>query len=411
MPIQVPIDTHGGRKVAENKKLGLVNVKIIQYKADIKKDGTAPLYLQLRYAKKQARIAIDISVDPKDFDPVRQRILPRNRNAKEFNILIDNIISKCTKIQTDYFLKGQPLDVLTMRQEITNEASRFSFVEFWISESDKQLQRGQIQKSTYKSERESLTRMLKMHKEVLFYQITPNWLEEFEAFLRTVIHLKESTIHKTLKHVRKYVKRAIASGTKMDDPFPIYSLPPVNATRIIWLTTKEVTTLEKHYESDIVSDAFKKTLRPFLFACYTGIRYSDYYQVNADNIHGQILQFIPFKTRRFQKFVRIPLSQKAISFLTDEKNLGDILNQQVINSNLKQIAKFCGIKKTLSTHVARHTFASNWILAGRNIIALQKILGHVKLENTMIYVHLHSRDLQAEMNEYQNWITNHSNPA
>ena len=126
-----------------------MNIRIIQYKSDLKKDGTAPLYLQIRQGRKQTRIPLEVSVEPEFFDSSRQKISPKHKQSKEINLLIDNVLSKCTKIQTDYYLKGIALDPLKLREELTNEVSRYSFIKYWIQTSEKQLERGIIQKSTF----------------------------------------------------------------------------------------------------------------------------------------------------------------------------------------------------------------------------------------------------------------------
>ena len=63
-----------------------------------------------------------------------------------------------------------------------------------------------------------------------------------------------------------------------------------------------------------------------------------------------------------------------------------------INLNLKDIAKACGIKKNLTHHVARHTFATHLIMRDVNVRKVQELLGHTKIETTMKYVHIAKQD-------------------
>ena len=59
-----------------------------------------------------------------------------------------------------------------------------------------------------------------------------------------------------------------------------------------------------------------------------------------------------------------------------------------MNRQIKTIAKTCGITKKISFHVGRHTFATNFLRAGGDVISLQNLLGHSSVKQTMIYVHI-----------------------
>ena len=55
---------------------------------------------------------------------------------------------------------------------------------------------------------------------------------------------------------------------------------------------------------------------------------------------------------------------------------------------MKDIARICGIKKRVTFHVGRHTFATQFLIIGGKVEVLQKLMGHSKMETTMIYVHI-----------------------
>ena len=58
---------------------------------------------------------------------------------------------------------------------------------------------------------------------------------------------------------------------------------------------------------------------------------------------------------------------------------------QKMNSYLKEIADFCGIKKNLTTHVARHTFATMMLTLGADLYTVSKLLGHTSVRMTQVY--------------------------
>lgn len=67
--------------------------------------------------------------------------------------------------------------------------------------------------------------------------------------------------------------------------------------------------------------------------------------------------------------------------------LFDCPADQTVNYRLKEIAAIAGIKKHLTTHVGRHTFGFLYLLMGGKVEELQEIMGHSKIETTMIYTH------------------------
>ncbi|MCG0226238.1 site-specific integrase, partial [Phocaeicola vulgatus] len=83
--------------------------------------------------------------------------------------------------------------------------------------------------------------------------------------------------------------------------------------------------------------------------------------------------------------------------LPDGKILPVISNQK-LNAYLKEIADICGIKKNLTFHLARHTFATTTTLAkGVPIETVSKMLGHTNIETTQIYARITNEKIRKDM--------------
>lgn len=75
-----------------------------------------------------------------------------------------------------------------------------------------------------------------------------------------------------------------------------------------------------------------------------------------------------------------------------------VLSNQKINAYLKEIADLCGIKKNLTFHLARHTFATTVTLAnGVPIETVSKMLGHKNLKTTQIYARITNEKIKTDM--------------
>ncbi|GAA3583084.1 site-specific integrase [Snuella lapsa] len=135
----------------------------------------------------------------------------------------------------------------------------------------------------------------------------------------------------------------------------------------------------------------------FIFSCYTGLSYIDIIELSSDNIVIGIdgNQWIMAVRTKTKIPIKIPLLPKANDLIKKYKshartrNSGKLMpkiSNQKLNSYLKEIADSCGIKKHLTFHMARHTFATTVTLSnGVPIETVSKLLGHTKLSTTQIY--------------------------
>ena len=135
--------------------------------------------------------------------------------------------------------------------------------------------------------------------------------------------------------------------------------------------------------------------RAFLFACYTGLRFSDLRNLTWKQIclNGtrHKLEFRQKKTGSFEYF---PLSKTASKILTNgHGNLIHMPDAKVFklpdrnnyNEDLKVLAKKEGIDKNITSHTGRHTFATLMLTKGVDIYTVSKLLGHKSLSTTQIY--------------------------
>lgn len=141
-----------------------------------------------------------------------------------------------------------------------------------------------------------------------------------------------------------------------------------------------------------------RELKSYLFSCHTGVRISDIAHLSNENIIGDELVFIPHKTRRFNRPVRIPLLSYAKKLIEGKKGLLlEKVADQKMNENLKLIAEKAKISKELSFHTARHTFATLFLAAGGNIAVLKELMGHAAIKTTMVYVHIDAEQRKQQM--------------
>lgn len=135
----------------------------------------------------------------------------------------------------------------------------------------------------------------------------------------------------------------------------------------------------------------------FLFSCYTGLAYADVKKLKRSEIVIGVdgKEWISTSRQKTDTASNIPLLPQAIRLMNkykdhpqcaDEDLLLPVLSNQKMNTYLKEIADACGIKKELTFHIARHTFATTVTLAnGVSIESVSKMLGHTNIKTTQHY--------------------------
>ena len=87
-----------------------------------------------------------------------------------------------------------------------------------------------------------------------------------------------------------------------------------------------------------------------------------------------------------------------------------VLTNQKMNAYLKEVADLCGITKNLTTHCARHTFATTVTLAnGISMESTSKMLGHSSIKMTMKYARILDSTIGQEMNQLAEKLQFHKN--
>jgi site-specific recombinase XerD len=177
-----------------------------------------------------------------------------------------------------------------------------------------------------------------------------------------------------------------------------------------FLTAQELQSIE---DKDFTIERIAMVRDLFVFCCYTGLAYIDVMHLTPDHVIKGIDDKDWIKTSR-QKTnvpVNVPILPKGLNILDKYKvhiransrgTLFPLISNQKVNSYLKEIADLCGIKKNLTFHIARHTFATTVTLSnGVPIETVSKMLGHTKIATTQIYARVLERKISEDMANLQ----------
>ncbi len=154
--------------------------------------------------------------------------------------------------------------------------------------------------------------------------------------------------------------------------------------------------------------------RMFLFACLTGLRWSDVCGLRWSNVmeteQGTRLIFTQKKTRALEY---LDISSQAASFLGDRGDDGSFVFRnsmptQTARPYISAWVRAAGINKHITFHCARHTFAILMLDLGTDIYTVSKLLGHKCLETTEVYAKILDRNKKAAVEKIPDILKNNT---
>lgn len=146
--------------------------------------------------------------------------------------------------------------------------------------------------------------------------------------------------------------------------------------------------------------------RAYLFSCFTGLRVSDVRNLKwGDVCHENGQTYVSVVMKKTAKPLYIPLSGQALKWMPEKDGsesgdfvFGDLVNDGNVNENLRKWAEAAGIRKHISYHTSRHTFATMMLTLGADIYTVSKLLGHSSVRHTQIYAKIIDRKKDEAVN-------------
>ena len=213
--------------------------------------------------------------------------------------------------------------------------------------------------------------------------IDRKWFNGFVQFLQQRKN-HVNTINTRCNFVKSVLHRAFIDGVVLKQVDTRGLIPAVRSPNRIFLTIDDLKLLVKTplYREDVK--------QAFLFACFTGLRESDIYGLEYTHISNDVLEITMKKTK---EQIRIPLSENALKFLPvrlpNETFVFPTLPKSIshLNRIIRRWAKDAHVAqwRKESMHIARHTFACTLAQNGTSLFVVQNLLGHKKIETTLIY--------------------------
>lgn len=223
---------------------------------------------------------------------------------------------------------------------------------------------------------------------VTMADVTLDNIEEYEHYMRYRRASSRRLYHARLKF---FIKMAIKKGLIAKNPYDDYDLPKQSRIE----TIKYLRDDERRLVEDVEATgrlAMAKDM--FLLSCYTGLRYSDIIKINRDCTYKyNDSLWLRDKQKKTGREFNILLLPAAIEILERYEWNMNRLSIGTLDNLLKEIALVAGIRKRLTMHMARHTFATWALSQGVRVEVVSKMLAHADISTTLLYAKVLQKDV------------------
>lgn len=254
---------------------------------------------------------------------------------------------------------------------------------------------------------------LNKYEEFLKKNILESDTEDLEKYLKYIKNLESTTVAHKITSIKSYfnynIKRKIVSVNPADK----VSRPKLTKHLPEYLTEEEV---GKLLDVEVKSpyDYRNKTILELLYS--SGIRISELVNIKTPNYDSE--ECLIRIMGKGSKERIVPLGDYAINIMNDYmnnyrplinkkhtdyvfvNNRGDKISRQFIFKVIKKEALKKGIKKDISPHTLRHTFATHLLKNGADLRIIQELLGHENISTTQIYTHVTNNKLKSDYETY-----------
>ena len=387
-----------------------------------KKDGVlivenVPIRMRVNFASKRIEFTTGYRIDAAKWDTDKQRV--RNgctnklkQSASEINASllgyytevqeifkkfeVEEIMPTPEQIKEAFNALHKPIEEVKQRKSTPNAFYK-AFDEF-VRDCGRQ---NDWTDSTYEKFSAVKNHLMNFRTELTFDFFDEKGLNDYVTYLRDVKEMRNSTIGKQLSFLKWFLRWAFKKDVHQNNAYDSYK-PKLKSTqkKIIFLTWEELNKL-REFEIPAAKQALDRVRDVFLFQCFTGLRYSDVFNLRRSDIKGDHIEVTTVKTSD-SLIIELNNHSKAILdkykdvAFEDDKVLPVITNQKM-NDYLKELAELAGIDEPvrqtyyrgneridevtpkyalLGTHAGRRTFICNALALGIPPQVVMKWTGH-----------------------------------
>ena len=378
-------------------------IKVLLYlkKSSLDRSGKAPIMGRITLGRSIAQFSCKLFCNPNLWNPRESRMDGKSREAVEVNGRLDNLLLAVQSSYQSLLAKGSPFDATDIKEDFQGSVqSRTMLLEQFdglIEDMEEHVGIDIKRESLvlYRQTRARLQQLIRAKhnaSDLTFSQLTENFIKQFEQFVTGEVGLKQSTCYNMIVLIKKVCKLAYREGAADSLLFDNVHVDKGDS-RLPKALDREALGKLKALCFDGWEIDLETARDVFLFACYTGAAYCDLMTLNPEHLirddEGVLwLKFNRQKTGVLCRVKLLPEVLRLMNRLSDERRntLLPHIDYLTYQSHLKVLRLRAGIALPITSHTARHTFATLITLEqGVPIETVSKMLGHSTVRMTERY--------------------------
>lgn len=341
---------------------------------------------------------MQISISQKYWDKGKQEVKKSHPAAEQYNRIIRGWLQKLSKAYSTMLEADEDVTIEYLIDQV-NKPKSISFYKF--AEDTKLAEFKAKQKmGTYRRYEAVLNKLKEYAPNLTIRKVDFRFLKDYENYLLESLNNSRDTVSSNLSAIRSIVNTAIACGVyDKQNPFGQMKLKYTDNTKAK-LTVEELQRFQSCQLPDIHS---LHLARDFFMACFYahGCRAGDMAVMSKNNAVNGVLVYTQGKTeKRAILPINLELDKIFSRYVKEDRscifplfNDDDVIDERTINSRLtyinkylREVCKYAGILKKITTHCSRHTFIDQALtVSGENIYLVKDIVGHGSVRVTEGY--------------------------
>ncbi|HTN17072.1 MAG TPA: site-specific integrase [Chitinophagaceae bacterium] len=395
-----------------NEKFSML---LILEKSKKTKEGKSPITIRITVDCKRSELSLGQKINEELWNQDAGVVKGNSQEARQINAYIDKAKARLRQVYDqlsgthDYVSAAMVKDAYQGKKKETK--TLLETVDFVVGILEKKVTTGHRASGTLKRWKVTRNKVVAFVRyqynvsDILLTDIKYAFAEDFINFLMLEQRMESNTAMKYLTNTKQVIKTAVDRNWLIKNPLSGYKCKYVNPDRDI-LSEGEI---QKFYHKTLPLARLREVRDIYLFMCFTGYAYKDVCLLTPDHV----VKFFDGedwivknreKTWCRENVPLLPIAKKIIQKYSDHPycRVNNVLlpvnSNQKFNAYLKEVSELCGISKNLTTHTARHTFATTVTLSnGVPLETVSALLGHKSIRTTQIYAKIVAQKISDDM--------------
>jgi integrase/recombinase XerD len=243
-------------------------------------------------------------------------------------------------------------------------------------------------------------------------------LKNLQEFVKWIgeLGMTAASQSRIISGIRSFYKYCLIENIVNKDPVLLLETPKQKRSLPDFLTIPEINLILENIDRSTAEGERNRAILETMYSC--GLRVSEVVNLRISAVYPDLgfirvtgkgdkerlvpigktaLKYISIYRSQVRVHINVKTGNEDILFLNRR---GAKLSRQMIFIFLKEVVKKAGIKKTVSPHTFRHSFATHLVEGGADLRAVQEMLGHESITTTEIYTHLDREYLRQTLQKF-----------